>query len=191
MNNCLLWKSILEKKPNQKLMYIHTPKCGGTYVKQILKDLEIDYKDGHVLANKNEGINFTIIRDPVERFESLLNFRLSTLQNSFIKRLQYVYKNETLSLNDIVGLMTDDEILGFKPYRSLSYWSQNVDILITIDQLPQFLQCSGYKYNPNNYDKTNVSKKLRGTFSNETRERIRKLYYPDVLLFNMVTRSIT
>ena len=68
------WEIIKNKYPNQKLIFVHTPKCGGTYTRQILKDLNIKNK-GHVKAKRNEGITFTIIREPIERFQSLLNYR--------------------------------------------------------------------------------------------------------------------
>ena len=33
--------------------------------------------------------------------------------------------------------MTDKQILGFKPYRTLCYWSKNIDIFIGVDS-PDF-----------------------------------------------------
>ena len=75
INNENYWKIIKENKKNEELCFIHTPKCGGSYAGLILRDLGIKYK-GHRRAKKNDGITFTIIRDPVKRFESLINYRL-------------------------------------------------------------------------------------------------------------------
>ena len=36
--------------------------------------------------------------------------------------------------------MTDKEIVSFKPYYNLEYWSKNVDILITLNELKEFLE---------------------------------------------------
>ena len=80
-NNETYLKKIKEKYPNSSLTFIHTPKCGGTYVKEILKTLNIR-NNGHRQATKNDGITFTVIRDPVARFESLLNYRLGEKTSS-------------------------------------------------------------------------------------------------------------
>ena len=63
----------MKLKPKAKLCFIHIPKCGGPYAEQILKDLKIRNKF-HKQATKNDGLTFTIIRNPVDRFESLLNY---------------------------------------------------------------------------------------------------------------------
>jgi len=58
--------------------------------------------------------------------------------------------------------MTDNQILGFSPYKTLNYWTQNVDIIITIDELPRLLEYFGYKYDEKIFISKNVSKKIRG-----------------------------
>ena len=207
MSNIELWKRIYENKFNnknlgknlgKKLIFIHTPKCGGTYASKILADLKIINKShipvnpkNHIPANGNEkGITFTIIREPIERFESLLNFRLSMKPlDDWPKHLFYVYDDINMSLNEIVDKMSDKEILGFTPYKSLVYWTKNIDIIITIDQLQEFLIFFGYFYNEDKYQKENVSPKLRGNFSYEIKERIRKLYYDDILLYDKICKS--
>ena len=84
--------------------------------------------------------------------------------------------------------MTDKEILGFKPYRTLCYWSKNIDIFITIDKLEEFLSFFGYKIDIINFEKRNVSNKIRGTFNKVTKNRISKLYRQDMALFNSVIK---
>ena len=49
--------------------------------------------------------------------------------------------------------MSNREILNFKPYRTLTYWSKNIDIFITINNLSKFLSFFGYDYDENKYEK--------------------------------------
>ncbi len=67
---------IAKHKSGKKLIFIHTPKCAGTYLIPILKLFNIHYNEHHQ-AIKNDDIFFTVVRNPVERFESLLNYRLN------------------------------------------------------------------------------------------------------------------
>jgi hypothetical protein len=195
MNYKELWNSIRIKKNTLKLKFIHTPKCGGTYVSNILYDLKIINKPhlpvdrkNHIPANGYEKeITFTIIRNPVDRFESLMNFRLGMdILEDWPEHLRYVYDDKNISLNEIISKMSDDEILGFVPYKSLVYWTKNVDIVITIEQLEEFLNFFGYFYHAAIYKKENVSIKSRGKFNNETIKRIETLFYYDILLYNKI-----
>jgi len=181
------WKTVKKKKRKKKLVFIHTPKCGGTYAGEIFKDLGIKNKF-HNRANKRDGITFTIIRDPVDRFESLLNYRLTARRprSDWPINLRGVYRKKNISLNKIVKRMTNVQIRGFRPYKTLVYWSKNVDIIITIDKLPELLNFFGYKYDKNKYKRKNVSKKTRGKLDENTRARIAKLFAPDVLLYNKI-----
>ncbi len=154
----------------------------------ILKTINIKNKGHNQADPENDGITFTVIRNPIERFESLMNYRLneSKPRGDFPKSLHYVYKDKSLSLNEIVGKMTDSEILGFKPYRSLCYWSKNIDIFITIDKLKEFLSFFGYKINITEFQYKNVSNKIRGKFNEATKKRISNLYSDDMVLFRRV-----
>ena len=174
------------KNKTNKLTFVHTPKCGGTYVAQILEDLNITNL-GHNRAELNDGINFTIIRHPVERFESLLNFRLTDARPrpDWPSHLNYVYSDDTISLNNIINSMSDKEILNFKPYQTLKFWSKNVDVFLLINELHDFLEINGYKYDVKKYDKKNVSNKIRGTLNEENKKRIADLYSDDIIFFNL------
>lgn len=192
MNYKELWNSIRNKKNTSKLKFIHAPKCGGTYTSIILYDLKIINKKhlpvdikNHIPATGDEKeITFTIIRNPVDRFESLINFRLGMdILEDWPQHLHYVYDDKNITLNEIVDKMSDDEIMGFTPYKSLVYWTKNVDIVITIEQLEEFLNFFGYFYDINTYRKENVSIKSRGTFNDEVKTRISNLYHEDVVLY--------
>lgn len=176
---------IKNKNKTNKLTFVHTPKCGGTYVAQILEDLNITNL-GHNRAELNDGINFTIIRHPVERFESLLNYRLTktNIRTDWPIHLRSVYNDETISLNRIVEKMSDKEILNFKPYRTLKFWSKNVDVFLLINELHDFLEINGYKYDIDKYDRKNISKKNRGVLNEKNRERIANLYSNDIQFFS-------
>lgn len=181
------WKIVKRKKRKSKLVFIHTPKCGGTYASQIFKDLGIKNKH-HQRANVTDGITFTIIRDPVDRFESLMNYRLSANRprQDWPDNLRGVYKKKHLTLNTIVKRMTNKQIKGFSPYKTLVYWTKNVDIIITMNKLHELLTFFGYKYDESKYKRKNVSKKTRGKFDEDTRARVVKVFAPDVLLYNKI-----
>lgn len=180
-------KQILCDKKDKELIFIHTPKCAGSYVSEIMKHLKIKNKF-HNQAILNEGINFTIIRNPIDRFESLLNYRLSEKlpRNDWPKRLEYVYNNQNIQLDNIVSEMTDEEILGFLPYKTLTYWTKNVDIIITLENLHRMLEYFGYKYDTEMFKPKNVSNKTRGNLNEENRNRIKNLFMDDMLLYDKV-----
>lgn len=177
------------RKPNSNLCYIHIPKCAGTYVRFILNDLNINYKP-HVPAEENDGITFSVIRDPIDRFESLLNYRLRpSLRISWIPRLNELKKDPTISLNEVVRQMTDEEIKFASPFKTLNWWCQGIDILLTLDKLHAFLSHFGYTYNVADYPKKNISVKTRGSFNTSTVERLKKLFKKDVILYDIVTNT--
>jgi len=187
MSNLASWEKIRNENPDGKLMFIHTPKCGGSYVSKILRDLNIHNK-GHHPASKNEYIHFTVIRDPIDRFQSLLNYRLGekTPRYDWPNQLCYAYNDTNVTLNELVSKMSDNEIVGFRPFSTLTFWTTNIDIIITIDQLYELLHFFGYTYEKDTYRPINVSVKIRGDFNDETRNRIAILYNDDVLLFNKI-----
>lgn len=182
---------LLRDKTNKELIFIHTPKCGGTYVSTILSYLKIK-NNNHKQASANNGISFTCIRNPIDRFESLLNYRLNEAKprNDWPKHLSYVYKNKNVKMNEIVSKMTDKEILGFKPYRTISYWVKNVDIIITLANLHKMLEYFGYTYNVNEFKPLNVSKKLRGKLNQKNRDRIERLFKNDMIIYIKVLNSM-
>jgi hypothetical protein len=48
------WELIKAQKPNGRLIFIHTPKCGGSYASQLTKKFDIQNK-GHTQATEEEG----------------------------------------------------------------------------------------------------------------------------------------
>jgi hypothetical protein len=178
----------LIKNKKNDLTFIHTPKCAGTYVSRIVKNLDIK-NNHHSKGIINDGVNFTIIRNPVDRFESLLNYRLNenTPRPDWPKHLNYVYDDQNIDLDMIIENMSDEEITNFKPYNSLTFWSENIDIFLLIDELHEFLKIYGYDYNIDKYSKINVSKKNRGRINEKNKERITKLYVNDMKLFKKWT----
>ena len=174
---------------NKKLSFIHTPKCGGLFAREILKDLNIEYNTHIKAPFNNNKIYFTTIREPAARFESLLNYRLSeqTFRQDFPLNLRHVYKNKNITLNQIIEKMKDEEILNFKPYNTLCYYSENIDFFIYIEELIPTLKLLNYQIKKN-YQKENVSKKERGNLSENNKNRIRKLFHNDLVLYEKWTR---
>jgi hypothetical protein len=172
-----------------KLIFVHTPKCGGSYVQSILSHFKIKSK-GHVQAVPEDGITFTVIRHPVERFESLLNYRLGENEPraDWPTHLAYAYKDPTVQLDELVSSMTDEEILGFSPYKTLTYWTQNVNLVITIDNLATLLGHFDYTYDPHWFQPVNVSVKTRGKLNPQNKDRIKLLFRADVELYEKVVK---
>ncbi len=181
----------LKSNKNKNLIFIHTPKCGGSYVSNILSHLKITNKGHEQAILNNNYCYFTVIRNPVERFESLLNYRLDedTPRGDWPKHLSYVYDDINIKLDEIISKMTDEEILGFSPYRTINYWIKNVDIIITLDNLPKLLEYFGYTYDINFFKPVNVSNKLRGKINQDNNDRLQNIFYDDVKIYNMVTNS--
>lgn len=185
------FSNLIKNRMNKELVFIHTPKCAGTYITKILSYLKIR-NEGHNQAIPNQKyIYFTVIRNPIERFESLLNYRLGEKvpRNDWPKYLLYVYDDKNITLDDIIRKMSDEDILGFKPYKTLKYWTKNVDIIITLDNLPKLLKFFGYTYDINLFTPVNISEKIRGKINKENENRLKKIFYKDFKLYNKVINS--
>lgn len=176
---------LVEEKNTYKLVFVHTPKCGGTSVGDVLKKLNITNL-GHNFAPITDDIVFTIIRNPIDRFESFLNYRLlNEPRTDWPSNLSYVYYDKKYDLNYIVNNLSDNDIMSFHPFRTLSYWSKNVNIFLKINEIPDFLYFFGYKNITIPFK--NTSKKERGCLNFKNRERIVKLFKDDFALYNTWT----
>lgn len=175
-------KKKLEKK--YELTFIHIPKCGGSYAGKYLKDLNI-YNKGHIQATSFDQLTFTIIRDPVKRFESLLNYRLNMEhpRPDWPHHLNKYHYDKHCTLNEIIEKMSDKNILSFKPFRTLKYWTKNVKLLLTIDEFIEALKYLGYTIK-NEYNETNVSQKNRGGLSEKNIERLKQIFKDDYKIYN-------
>ena len=182
---------MIKNKDKKELVFIHTPKCAGSYIGNILSYLKIKNLGHHQAIPNKKYIYFTVIRNPVERFESLLNYRLNekTPRNDWPKHLSYVYDDINIKLDDIISQMTDEEILGFSPYKTINYWIKNVDIIITLDNLPKILEYFGYTYDVNLFNPVNVSNKIRGKINQQNKDRLQNIFNDDVNIYNMVINS--
>ena len=182
-----LIKNKIKGKRNSEIAFIHTPKCGGTYSTIILKHNKFITR-GHNQAKKSKNIKFTIIRDPIKRFESFLNYRLSNKRPrpDWPGHLLKVFSNKSISLNEIIEKMSDRQILNFKPYRNLVYWTKNIDFCLTIDELPEFIElCNGQMID---IPPANVSKKNRGTLNEANIERLKKIFAKDIEIYEKWTQ---
>lgn len=173
-----------------KLGFYHIPKTAGTYVRTILDQFDITYYYHDLPTGDEPETTFTIIRDPIDRFESFLNYILqeSEPRENFPIDLHYVYIFKTVTLDKIIEKMTDDEIIKLtgNGYNLLKEYD-TVDHKFTIDGLKPFLNSHGYHYK--DIDKVNVSKKERGTFSNDTKQRLKILFKEDIDYFKMLLQN--
>jgi hypothetical protein len=137
--------------------------CEKTILNEILKQ-QSKYKNMKIML----GLNLDIYRVEIEDIE---NYR-DRAKGELVDRK-----------------MTDEEILGFTPYKTLNYWAENVDIIITIENLPKLLNIFGYTYDNALFEPKNVSQKIRGKLNEENINRIKLLYNDDNLLYNKVLNS--
>ena len=158
------WKKNIILKIKQEIIngktlsFIHIPKCGGCFASQYMDLCNINNK-GHNIADNENEITFAIIRDPIKRFESLLNYRLGGEKQrlDFPKNLRYVYFDKSISLNEIVDQFTYDDIIKLYPYKNYTYWCQNIDLLITIEELEETLTILGFNVENIICEQKNVS----------------------------------
>ncbi len=173
-----------------KLGFFHIPKSAGTYVRTILDKFDIKYYYHNLPQGNEPEITFTIIRHPIERFESFLNYILQegAPRENFPIHLRYIYRNKSVTLDKIIEKMTDDEIITLtgNGYNLLKDY-ETVDHKMTIDGLKPFLNSHGYHYK--DIPKINVSKKERGKFSKDTKERLERLFKEDIDYFRKLQRS--
>ena len=174
---------LILQKPKSKLTFVHTPKCGGTSISEVLKNTNI-INLGHNLSENTNNIVFTVIRNPIDRFESFLNYRLqSKPRKDWPKNLNYVYDSFDFDLNYILNNLSDEDILNFHPFKTLKFWSKNVDFFISIDEFEGFLSYFGYENIL--LPKKNFSEKKRGTLNIENRKRLCNIYIEDFQLYNL------
>ncbi len=184
-------KKIIEENRGKKIVFVHTPKCAGSFVNRYCDDLGIKSIKHNLAEKKTDTFYFTVIRDPLARFESFLNYRLGNgNKHSFDERLHPIFKNKSISLNKIVKKMVKSDFQRFYPYKTLKYWSQNCQLLITIDELFDFFRELGY-HDFVIHPKENVSPKLRGTFNLNMIKKLQNIYKKDIEIYQHWTRPDT
>jgi hypothetical protein len=185
------------------LVFVHTPKCGGTYANECLSVLGVK-TIGHTHPTlttmpkyeaKTQEVYFTIIREPVERFESFLNFRLwKNRVHDFpmhikIKKETVFKNNQEYTLNEIMNELHGFNHNLFIPYRNLKYWTTNIDLCITIKEFLPFMKILGYDISKiQDISSKNVSIKNRGTLDEENKQKIREIYKDDIEIYNYWTK---
>lgn len=185
----IIKKMYRQIKNGKKLKFIHIPKCAGSYAAQYIDHFGI-INNGHKVANEYDEITIGIIRNPIQRFESFLNFRLSkeTPGHDWPKRLHYLHNDKKKSLNEIIKKLTPYEILSFDPFKTYLYWTQNIKLLVTINEFLPALYLLGYSTDKK-FPKMNVSDKNRGTLSEESIHKLKKILKVDMKIYNFWTRK--
>lgn len=178
-------------KDGAKLVFVHTPKCGGTYANNCLNILNIK-TIGHIqpkLSNYKSSepeVYFTIIREPIERFESFLNYRLGKKElHDFPPRFSEKINNNKYTLNDFMSQLNGYDYESFTPYRNLKYWTKNIDLCICMKEFLPFMEFLGYDISKiKNIPRKNVSVKNRGFLNDENKENLRQIYKEDINIYN-------
>ena len=194
-----IWKqNLIEtvklRKQGKPLSFIHTPKCAGSFAKKICNDLGIEKIVGHNLPSDNSAIYFTIIRHPINRFQSLMYYRLSGLfpkgGSCWPPHLIDVIDDDSVDLDTVLSRMSDAEITGFHPFGTLRYWSSSADIIISIDEMRDLLQSFGFDLDLKKYpNKLNVSLKTRPPFTKVSRDRLENIFREDIEFYQKWTRE--
>ena len=191
MNHFPGWKqkiidSLKERLKNgERITFIHTPKCAGSYAKIYFDQCNIINKGHSPAIKQSDGITFTIIRNPIDRFESFLNYRLGEKgpRADWPRHLDYAYMNRTIQLNYILKRMNRRQITSFYPYRTLTFWTNNVDLCITVDELIPFLYEMGFNVEEKK-EFINSSPKVRGKLSQENRDRLARIFEDDMKIYS-------
>jgi len=94
-----------------------------------------------------------------------------------------------MSLDDIVRDLTLEKVQRLRtiPFRTLAYYTEDVDLVLTIDEFLPALALLGYDTNTV-HPIRNVSQKRRGVLNEESKAKIREWYKDDIELFRFFTR---
>ena len=191
MNKKILnnWKRVCQTKNHVPINYVHIPKTGGTFVNYVLAQTKIKptsmYTKGSHPSKKNKNnINFTVIRHPVDRFESYLNYKYGRGIHNLDR------PKKKASLNKIVSNMTIKQLKNFKKkFRPIKHYSKNIDIFITINMFNYLLLFLKYDIDIENCKYKNVSLKVRGSLNKRNRAIIEEFYKEDMILYNNLKRK--
>lgn len=189
-----LIESLKSRLATSKLTFIHVPKCGGTSVNDFIhryaRSKIFGTNPKHRQPRSSDGVSFAVIRDPVKRFESFLNYRLGEANSraDWPPRLVYLYSDKTAALDEVVAQMTIKEMQSFIPYRSLKWYTKDVDLVLTLEEVIPALKQLGFDV-PNALSVCNSSKKIRGSLSDASKEKIKQAFHDDMLVWDQWTRK--
>ncbi len=185
-----IFKNYLDHQ--KKLTYIHIPKCGGSFVRNFLPKDQITYKSNHEAATKKDFPAFALIRHPVDRFESMLRFRLERLSNypTLQQKVNLLHgMHQKIHLNNIARLLSDDEMSNIDPFQTLTYYSKNVQFLIPMElfiPMLRYLEIDTVRIDPSKKINASPDKKY-GHLGEKQRNRVEKLYASDMQLYKFWT----
>ena len=182
--------------------FVHIPKCVGQFFAQFFdNDPQIKYL-GHTIAKREKNFvkrktplhRFTIIREPIQRFESFLNFALTTrfFQKDIPIDILLERDKPYFDLNYVVENLSNLFIReGEGMFRNYDYWTQGSDYIFTIGQFKNLYGKISQDYsNRENNPKINLTKnksqKKYGQFHLGTKNRLSIVLKKDIDLFNKI-----
>lgn len=130
----------------KKLAFVHIPKTGGVSVCVALNMKS----DGHWKASQypTDYYKFTIVRDPVERFESAIAY-MKNIRELYHKTIPECYeKYNSIPVNDIANVfMKDEELMALPLFKPQSYFidNENVEIFKNVQDAFDFV-CEKFNF---------------------------------------------
>ena len=201
------------------LVFVHIPKCGGCFVGSVLAKLgaarvdrlnsadpgnvpgivDLGHRPLSALTSAQQAKlasheTWTVVRHPVARLESLLNYRLDEAERAWKARGPAAYRGDwpqrlksappaRVDVDGLVKAMTDDELRAFRPYRTLKHYARGCKHKILIADLGRFLAHKGYPTDVSSFPRRNCSTRVRGELSPESKARIARVYADDVMFY--------
>ena len=175
----------------KKITFIHIPKCGGTFVRQFISDKPFLYKQNHERAKRKDRPCFAIIRHPIDRFESMLRYRLKNInlpQNENLKRILTLLNiMDKDNLDNIIQELSDEELLNFHPFQTLDYYKNEVNLMISFEYFVPMLNylniCTKNIDTALKINESSSDFKIKYRFNEESKQRIKKLFQKDIELY--------
>ncbi|KAH8064040.1 hypothetical protein JL721_8440 [Aureococcus anophagefferens] len=147
--------------------FVHVPKTGGKYVRDLLRRCAPLVNYGHHSAARGAE-HFLTLREPADRFESMLTMRLAE------RKPRLDWPGDRVDFDDAkrapldatLAAFADEDLLNFAPFRTFGFYaSDKSTILCRPGDAFAFLDAFG------------------GRFSEASRDRIRRVFADDTSLW--------
>lgn len=171
-------------------IFLHIPKTGGTTVKGLCKRYNIETCKHNlgVLSRKRRRMVFCVVRNPVDRFESFLNYRLGQLNIRPDWPVRIAYRKKEMGLSKVLRRFKSPMITNLKPFRTLKNFVDVSNICFTIQEIPEAIAIMKCLDKVPKLGKANVSVKKRSPLNKASRDRIQRLFKKDMDIYEKWSR---